>query len=41
MTAELTNPKLIILFDGNLTEHVENALARFALNDITGSDLIV
>jgi hypothetical protein len=40
VVTELTNPELIILFDSDHTEHVENALARFALNDIAGRDLI-
>jgi hypothetical protein len=40
VTTEFTNPELIILFDDDNTEHVEDALARLALNDIASGDLI-
>ena len=40
VTTEFTNPELFVLLDSHYTEHVEDALARLALNDIASGDLI-
>ena len=40
VTTEFTNPELLVILQSHYTEHIENTLARLALNDIACRDLI-